>query len=521
MPIRVAVIGGGPGGLFFAALLRKQVPDAEVVLFERNQAADVFGFGVVFSDATLRHIDAADPVLRDGLRDFGTHWDTIEVWLKSAKESFAGNGMAAIHRRVLLRLLQDRAAEIGVDMRFGQFIGDLDELRDFDLIVGADGSNSQTREQILDGLGHAVETASAKFIWFATSYQFSGLTFIHRQSEFGNFAIHGYPIGEGLSTFIVETDEATWLRAGLDEFDVTAPPGASDLKSQTFLEKLFADDIAGEPLVANNSRWGNFQTRSTQTWHRDNVVLLGDAAHTAHFSVGSGTKMALEDAVALANEVAAHQGDLASALRNYEEERRPKVAKIQRAARPSLSWWEHFALYYENFDPTQFAFHFFSRSIPLDKVRQRDPEFAAAAEADWHRRHGTPVLESALDIGGVHFPARLLELRLDAGECWLGNGSLQSRVAMVSDPELLTAGSALLVTAPDSESGLEPVLAALPRPEEAAAVVVVGGTALTRTLVSEHARLRRGLTTVQVGADRDVAATLILSGRCDAVVLSE
>lgn len=519
MPIRVACIGGGPGGLFFAALLKQQVPDAEVVLFERNAASDVFGFGVVFSDSTLRHIEEADPVLRDGLRDFGVHWDAIQVWLRSERISFAGNGMAAIHRKVLLGLLQARAAEVGVDMRFGTFIGNLAELEHFDLIVGADGSNSQTREQIIDQLGHVVETASAKFIWFATTYRFGQLTFIHRRSEYGNFAVHAYPIGEGLSTFIVETDRQTWLAAGLDEFDVTQPPGASDLKSQSFLEALFADDIDGEPLVANNSRWGNFQTRSSVTWHHDRVVLLGDAVHTAHFSVGSGTKMAMEDAVVLAREVAAHQSNLETALRNYEEERRPRVGKIQNAARPSLSWWEHFARYYESFSPVQFAFHFFSRSIPLGKLRERDPGFAAAVQDDWHRRHGSPALQSRLKIGESEFASRVLNLHARENGWWLCDESGEAGIDVVADPERVTASSALAITAPDAEAGLPVAFGLLEDCSDAAAVVVRGGTPLTRTLVSEQARLQAGLTTVIVGGDRDYAETLILSGRCDAVVL--
>ncbi|SDW87406.1 anthraniloyl-CoA monooxygenase [Arthrobacter sp. cf158] len=514
MALRVACIGGGPGGLFFSTLFKQTVPDAEVVLFERNQATDAFGFGVVFSDATLNRINDADPVVRDGLRDYGTHWEDIEVWLKGEQKSFAGNGMAAIYRKTLLKLMQERAAEVGVDTRFGQYVPDLQQLSDFDLIVGADGANSSTREQLGESLGHSAETATAKFIWFGTTYKFSGLTFVHRQSEFGNFAVHAYPISDDLSTFIVETDEETWRKAGLDEFDASQPPGPSDLKTQRFLEKLFAEDIAGEPLVANNSRWANFRTRRTRTWHKDNVVLLGDAVHTAHFSVGSGTKMAMEDAITLVREVAAHQDDLELAFTNYEAERQPQVAKIQNQARGGLSWWEHFSRYYNSFEPTQFTFHFFSRSIDIDKIRQRDPGLVESAEQDWFDRHGNTPLETPLTAGSMRFNGRLLTLTEQNGEFALKHDD--DNLTLVTDPAKTNANTGLLLTAPDHEEGLAAMFQKLPA--DAAAVVIHGGNPFTRILLSEEARLGRGLTTVIVD-DRGPASnlTLVLSGRADAV----
>jgi anthraniloyl-CoA monooxygenase len=515
MALRVACIGGGPGGLFFSTLLKQTVPDAEVVLFERNQATDAFGFGVVFSDATLTRINEADPVVHDGLRDFGTHWDDIEVWLKGEQQSFGGNGMAAIYRKTLLQLMQERAADAGVDMRFGQYVPDLTQLTDFDLIVGADGANSSTREQLGESLGHTAEMATAKFIWFGTSHIFKGMTFLHRKSEFGNFAVHGYPISDNLSTFIVETDEETWRKAGLDEFDVSQPPGPSDLKTQRFLEKLFAEDIAGEPLVANSSRWANFRTRRTRSWHQGNVVLLGDAVHTAHFSVGSGTKMAMEDAITLVREVAAHQDDLETAFTNYEAERQPQVAKIQNQARGGLSWWEHFARYYDSFDPAQFTFHFFSRSINIDKIRQRDAGFVEAVEEGWLARHGHAPLETPLDAGSATFTGRELAVAEQDGQLTLtGPGG---RVKLVTDPADADAATALLLTAPDTEEGLPAVFAQLP--SQAAAVVIQGGNPFTRILLSEEARLGRGLTSVIRDDGGPVSAlTLVLSGRADAVV---
>ena len=306
-PLRVACIGGGPGGLFTAIALSHSIPDASIDVFERNQESDVFGFGVVFSDATLDNVDAVDPVLRETLDANGTHWDTISVRTESATMSAGGNGMSAVHRRVLLDAMRKRACDRGARLHFASemTVDELDARGDYDLIVAADGTNSSVRQRFADELGHTVDEARVKFIWFGTTFQFDGLTFLHKQSEHGNFAVHGYPIGSGLSTFIVETDEPTWRRAGLDAFDVTTPPGQSDVETQCYLETLYADQIDGHKLVANNSRWANFRTRRTQRWytHAENgtpVVLLGDAVHTAHFSVGSGTKMAMEDAAVLA-----------------------------------------------------------------------------------------------------------------------------------------------------------------------------------------------------------------------------
>ena len=392
--MRIAVLGGGPGGLLAALLAKRGDPAREVTVFERNRAGDTFGFGVVFSDATLDGIDAADPVLRRALTDHGVHWDPIEVRLRGERWRFGGNGMAAVARRTLLTLLQQRAAEAGVDLRFSAPVHP-DDLLDsgYDLVVAADGANSQMRARFAGAFGPSVVTATAKFIWFGTTYPFGGLTFVHEQGPHGVFAVHGYPIGNGVSTFIVETDERSWREAGLDAFDAGQPPGPSDQVTQAYLEKLFATQIDGCPLLVNNSRWGNFRTWRTQRWRhragRTAVALLGDAAHTAHFSVGSGTKMAMEDAIALVAALDGAQGvrtdpdGIDAALAVYEAERHGQVARIQDAARPSLSWWEHFGRSYRSLPPWQFAFHFFSRSLP---------DLEAAPARRGLRRVGAPGL---------------------------------------------------------------------------------------------------------------------------------
>ena len=490
--MRVAVAGGGPGGLFLAALIRKLEPSIEVTVFERNRADDTFGFGVVFSDRTLAGIFEADPVLREALDTHGRHWDAIEVRLKGERIRCGGNGMAAIVRRTLLGLLQERARGLGADLRFSTEVG-LADLRGYDLVVAADGTGSQLRTALEPAFGSAVDTATAKFIWFGTDYLFDGLTFVHERGPHGVFAVHGYPISPDVSTFIVETDEDSWRAAGLDEFDVTRSPGPSDEKTRAYLEEVFAEQIEGRKLLVNNSRWGNFRTRRTARWTTldpQPVALLGDAAHTAHFSVGSGTKMAMEDAVALAQALTAHPGDLPAALAAYEAAARPSVDGIQGSARPSLSWWEHFGRYHDGFEPWQFAYHFLSRSITDARLARRDPGFVAATHRAWVGRHGAEPLDTPLTAGGTTFPGRVL-------------------------PEV--PAEAARVEAPADESGLP---AARARVREVAAgselVAVHGGAAFTRTLVCEEVRLVHGRAAILVDGEAD-ALTMVLSGRADLV----
>ncbi|TKV61771.1 2-polyprenyl-6-methoxyphenol hydroxylase [Nakamurella flava] len=545
MSLRVACIGAGPGGLFAATLIRRLLPDSQVTVYERNRAEDVFGFGVVFSDQTLERIDAADPVLRDALARHGKHWDSIDVRLKGEQVTFAGNGMAAIHRRTLLSLLQDRAAEFGVDVRWSSAVPDIRSLAaDHDLIVAADGANSASRESFADALGPQVQTATAKFIWFGTTHRFDGLTFLHRSNKHGHFAVHAYPVSDDVSTFIVEADEPTWRAAGLDSFDVTQPPGPSDLKSKAYLQALFAPDIDGEPLLDNNSRWGNFRTRRTASWHATAggtpVVWLGDAVHTAHFSVGSGTKMAMEDAVSLAQQLAARPTDLPAALAAYEADRQPEVARIQDSARPSLSWWENFGRYHDAFAPWQFGFHFFSRSITADKLRRRDPAFVAQAEQAWQTIHGAAPLDTPLAAGDLALPGRLVRLSADGRTITTTDpaGGPDRHVSLRAAGEPTVPGSALRVEAPKEEAEVDSAAAAalqeLDRTGQRALVVVTGGTRLTRALLSERLRFTGSAVTVVVddppkgveaGTDptvaehrvKDQALTLVLSGRADGV----
>ena len=539
--VRIAIVGGGPGGLFAATLLKLADAPAEVVVFERNRPQDTFGFGVVFSDATLRGIDDVDPVLLRALTEHGVHWDEIEVRIHGERWRCGGNGMAAIARMTLLRLLHDQAAGAGVDLRFQHDVPDPLRLAgDYDLVVGADGANSAVRRHLEAELQPSVSVASAKFIWLATTRLFDGLTFIHERGPDGVFAVHGYPYqvggtplppgGPDASTFIVETDEESWRRAGLDAFDVSQPPGPSDLASKTYLEGLFAEHLDGHPLLVNNSRWGNFRTLRCGRWRSGNVVILGDAAHTAHFSVGSGTKMAMEDAAALVQSLTAHPGDLDDALEAFETARRPPVDKIQGAAGPSLSWWEHFGRYHDHLEAPQFAFHFFSRAIPLDKLTARDPRFVADVSAWWAGRFGAPPLATPLSLSGRKVDGRVVAVIPPAG----GGGSVP--VVRRGGQDLMpfhrpgdlrppAADWGLWLTAPDGEAGLGGALADLEAGVAAGATVVAvtGGSPVTRVLLCEEARMVRGTPALLVddGLRAAQAATVVLSGRADLVGASE
>ncbi|WP_088319141.1 FAD-dependent monooxygenase [Kineosporia sp. R_H_3] len=521
--MKIAVLGGGPGGLFLAALAKSSDPSREVTVFERNQADDTFGFGVVFSDATLAGIHDADPVLRDALTDHGVHWDRIEVRLHGERLGCGGNGMAAVERRTLLRLMQERARQAGVDVRFST-AADPDDLLagGYDLVVAADGANSRLREKFADVFEPSIETAAVKFIWLGTTYPYDGLTFVHERGPHGVFAVHGYPIGGGVSTFIVETDEESWRAAGLDEFDTAQPPGPSDENSRAYLRDLFAGQLDGHDLLVNNSRWADFRTRRAARWyHRVGgtaVAILGDAAHTAHFSVGSGTKMAMEDAIELVAALDAQPGTpegIDAALATYQQVRQPQVAKIQGSARPSLSWWEHFGRTYDTLPPWQFAYHFFTRSLTDARLRRRDATFVDATHERWLAEHGGPVLDSGAIVAGRVVPGRVVPVD-DVAVHLTGDSPLPLRTEPAGDGDW-----ALQVDAPQSEADLPPVLEAVAKGLAAGPVLVAvrGGNALTRRLVCEEARLGHGATTLLVPEvfDADAAVTEVLSGRADLV----
>ncbi|MGH3319809.1 MAG: bifunctional salicylyl-CoA 5-hydroxylase/oxidoreductase [Streptosporangiaceae bacterium] len=414
--MRVACVGGGPSGLFLAILLVSRDPSCQVTLFERNVPDDTFGFGVVFSQETLENIEAAEPeTLRRITAEF-REWDTIEMrWGETTMRS-GGHQFAGLRRVRLLQILVDRAKQLGVDLRFGEDIPSLAALGDaYDVVVAADGVNSTLRRELADHFRPSSEVRQSKYVWLATRYPFDVFTFIFVETEWGLFQAHIYPYDDTHATFIVETSPETWRRAGLDTYDAATPkrPGVNDEASIRFCEELFADHLEGHPLIGNNSRWLNFLTVRNGSWHHDNIVLLGDAAHTAHFSVGSGTKLAMEDAIALADALADHGTDLTKAFEEYENERRPPVASLQRAAQASLEWFEGVRRY-SYLEPERFFFQLLTRSLRVtyDNLRMRDGALVRGLDHWLARRARDQGFDIADDTPPMFFPFRLRGMEL-------------------------------------------------------------------------------------------------------------
>jgi anthraniloyl-CoA monooxygenase len=409
--VRIAVVGGGPGGLYLAALVRQLGPEHEVTVWERNAPDDTFGFGVVFSDETLGGIEHADPVVRARMEQEFARWDDIDVHYRGEVVTCGGHGFAAMGRKRLLQVLQERCRDLGVRLRFRTEAPDVEVLRrEHDLVVAADGVNSAVRARYADAFGPTVSAGGCKYMWLGTDKVFEAFTFDVRETPHGVVQLHGYPYDAHGSTFIVEMAEDVWRRAGFDRAERAGeqlPPGRSDERSVAAVAEMFADVLDGHEVQANNSKWISFPTVRTERWCHGNVVLLGDAAHTAHFSIGSGTKLAMEDALSLA--ACLHeQPDVPAALAAYEQERRPVVLSTQRAAVASQAWFEGIGRYLHQ-EPVQFAFNILTRSrrVTYDNLRLRDPGFIARVD-EWFAAH-----QGAADVRPPMFqPFRLGELEL-------------------------------------------------------------------------------------------------------------
>jgi anthraniloyl-CoA monooxygenase len=384
--MRAAVLGGGPGGLNFAITLKLRDPSHDVVVIERNRPNDTFGWGVVLSDETLGNLHTNDPVSSKAIRDSFVYWDDIAVHYRDTVMRSGGHGFSGIGRKRLLNILQDRAQSLGVKIEFETEAAPPESYRDFDIVVGADGVNSRVRAAYADAFKPDIDVRACKYIWLGTHQKFDdAFTFIFEQTDHGWIWVHAYQFDADTATFIVECSEQTWRRFGFDRMGID--------ETIALCEKIFARYLGGHKLMSNarhlrGSAWLNFNRVLCERWSHENVVLLGDAAATAHFSVGSGSKLAMESAIALATYLDS-EPDIASAFRRYEDERRLEVLRLQNAARNSTEWFEDVERYFD-LDPVQFNYSLLTRSqrISHENLRQRDPQWLSGAEK-WFEQKAT------------------------------------------------------------------------------------------------------------------------------------
>jgi 2-polyprenyl-6-methoxyphenol hydroxylase-like FAD-dependent oxidoreductase len=374
--MRIAVLGGGPAGLYFSYLWKRRHAADVVAVFEQNPPDATFGFGVVFSERALDFLRVDDAETADLITPRMEHWADIALVHRGERIAIDGVAFSAIGRLELLLLLQQQARSAGVELRYDAVVRSLDELGEADLIVGADGVNSLVRRSHEGDFGASVSFLDNKFAWFGTTKRFETLTQTFVECDLGTFNAHHYRYAPAMSTFIVECDRATWLRAGSDRMEPEA--------AKAVCERVFAEVLEGHPLISNRSVWRTFPWVGNERWSFGNIALIGDALRTAHFSIGSGTRLALEDAIVLAKALEEEQGDIPAGLARYETERRPIVEKLVAASKTSAAWYERFPEHMR-LEPLDLAFSYITRSGRVDRERLRAmaPRFMARYEAGW------------------------------------------------------------------------------------------------------------------------------------------
>src|SRR3989442_138183 len=386
--MKIVSVGGGAAGLYFALLMKKADPAHDILVVERNRRDDTFGFGVGKSlerrvgenhaepervVAPLETFADADAeTYAENTRNFA-HWDDIDIHYRGEVLTSTGHGFSGLSRQLLLDILQRRCAELGVRLRWETEVGDLGAWADADLVLAADGVNSVVRSRYAEHFRPHIDCRGNKFVWLGTTFPYPAFTFVFKEEDHGLWRVHAYRYNASMSTFILETTEATWRRAGLDQAD--------EDQTIAFAERLFAAELRGHHLLKNRSLWRNFPTVKNACWHHRNIVLIGDAAHTAHFSIGSGTKLAMEDAIALRRALERHE-EVEKALVAYEEERRPEGESLQRAAQVSLEWFEQTERYPGRLEPIQFAMSLLTRSLRVThaNLKVRDPKFVESVD---------------------------------------------------------------------------------------------------------------------------------------------
>ncbi|MGH2710892.1 MAG: FAD-dependent monooxygenase [Actinomycetota bacterium] len=437
---RVLTVGGGPAGLYASLLLKKLRPGLDVTVIEKNPRGATYGWGVVFSDRTLAEFREADQRTFEQITDRFVLWDAIDINYRGEVVRSGGHVFAGLARVALLDILTTRCEELGVELRFEEEMTDAAALGEHDLVIASDGVHSPIREHFEKAFRPRIELGGARYIWFGTERVLDSFRFAFRENDHGFFQAHAYPFDGTTSTWIVETDEETWRRAGLD--------ASSEAESIAYCQRLFAEELRGHGLMSNKSEWIQFPTLRNRTWIHDNIGLVGDAAHTAHFSIGSGTKLAMEDAIALVRAIERFPEDLGHALTDYEMERRPVIERFQEAAHESRSYFEN-TRRYKHLEPMPFAFHLLTRSKRIDygNLRTRDPVYVDEVDSDFaggDRVSPPPML--------VPFRLRGLELLNRVASApspeYASREGLPSEQLLEGIDRAAEGGSALIVTEP-------------------------------------------------------------------------